>query len=106
MADSPRPLTQRASHRPLMSCIPPSKTCLSHCFADGHTSPQARPDALTWRDALDEARDALVTCAANAQHRFGNHLLPARGVRVPRSWEGAIHFRHRKPCSAASIYNP
>jgi Sulfatase-modifying factor enzyme 1 len=40
----------------------------------GHTSPQARPDALTWRSALDEARAALMTCSVNAQHRYGNHL--------------------------------
>ena len=44
------------------------------CFADGHTHPQARPEALTWGQALDAARDALVTCPANAQHRFGPHL--------------------------------
>ena len=45
-----------ASHRPLMSCIPPSKTCLSTVLQTGTQDPQTRPDALTWRDALDEGR--------------------------------------------------
>ncbi len=44
------------------------------CFEDGHHNPQARPDAQTWLNALNEAENALVTCAANSQHRYGNHL--------------------------------
>ena len=44
------------------------------CFQDGYTAPQVRPDALTWRTALDEARDALITCTINTQHRYGSHL--------------------------------
>lgn len=44
------------------------------CFEDGHRDPGARPDAGTWQAALKEAEDALVTCAANDQHRYGGHL--------------------------------
>lgn len=44
------------------------------CFVEGHSQPQARPDAQTWQTALREAEEALVTCPANDQHRYGNHL--------------------------------
>ncbi len=44
------------------------------CFEDGHTNPHARPDAKTWRRALDEAEEALITCSVNEQHCYGNHL--------------------------------
>lgn len=44
------------------------------CFEDGHQNPKSRPDALTWKQALKEAEEALVTCEKNDQHRYGNHL--------------------------------
>jgi hypothetical protein len=44
------------------------------CFEDGHLNPLLRPSAKTWEDALNEAENALVICAANNQHRYGNHL--------------------------------
>jgi WD40 repeat protein len=44
------------------------------CFEDGYNNPQARPDAQTWQSALNEAENALVTCSANDQHRYSNHL--------------------------------
>jgi hypothetical protein len=45
-----------------------------HCFEDGHDKPKARPDALTWRFALDEAEEHLITCPVSDQHRYGDHL--------------------------------
>ena len=45
-----------------------------HCFEDGHDKPKARPDALAWRFALDEAEDHLITCPVSDQHRYGDHL--------------------------------
>lgn len=45
------------------------------CFNDGHRDPLARPDAQTWAQALKEAEDTLLTCAANSQHRYGAHLM-------------------------------
>lgn len=44
------------------------------CFEDGHSQPHLRPSAQTWQAALKEAESALVTCAANNQHRYSNHL--------------------------------
>jgi tetratricopeptide (TPR) repeat protein/serine/threonine protein kinase len=44
------------------------------CFEDGHSKPQARPDAQTWMKALDEAEKALVSCGVNSEHRYGGHL--------------------------------
>jgi DNA-binding helix-hairpin-helix protein with protein kinase domain len=44
------------------------------CFENGHHTPSARPDAATWQQALHDAEVALVTCATNNQHRYGNHL--------------------------------
>lgn len=45
-----------------------------NCFEDGHDDPQARPDAQAWQNALTEAESTLVTCSANNQHQYGNHL--------------------------------
>ena len=44
------------------------------CFEDGHHTPKARPDAQAWRMALDAAKDHLITCPVNDQHRYGDHL--------------------------------
>jgi hypothetical protein len=44
------------------------------CFEDGHSNPNARPDARTWGEALKRAEAALVCCTANSQHYFGSHL--------------------------------
>lgn len=44
------------------------------CFDEGHSNPQARPDAQTWIEALKASEDSLLTCSANAQHRYGAHL--------------------------------
>ena len=44
------------------------------CFEDGHSKPQARPDAQTWMMALHEAEKDLVSCGVNSQHRYGGHL--------------------------------
>lgn len=44
------------------------------CFEDGYKKPWARPDAQTWQNALKEAEKNLLTCSANSQHLYGNHL--------------------------------
>ena len=44
------------------------------CFEDGHLNPLLRPSAQTWQAALKEAENAVITCEANNQHRYGNHL--------------------------------
>ena len=44
------------------------------CFEDGHDNPGIRPTAQAWQEALAEAEQDLVTCAANQQHKYGSHL--------------------------------
>ncbi|HEU4561460.1 MAG TPA: energy transducer TonB [Longimicrobium sp.] len=44
------------------------------CFADGHADPSARPSPAEWRNALQAAEAALVTCAKNRLHRHHPHL--------------------------------
>ncbi len=44
------------------------------CFEDGHYNPQSRPNAQTWLSALTAVEESLVTCAANPQHLYHDHL--------------------------------
>ena len=44
------------------------------CFEDGHNNPQLRPSAQAWLSAIAEAEDSLITCTANPQHRYNNHI--------------------------------
>ncbi|WP_353932262.1 tetratricopeptide repeat protein [Okeanomitos corallinicola TIOX110] len=44
------------------------------CFEDGHNNPYLRPTAQTWLSALTEAEESLITCNANSQHLYYNHL--------------------------------
>lgn len=44
------------------------------CFEDGHHNPHLRPAAQTWLSVLTTAEESLVTCTANPQHRYHNHL--------------------------------
>ncbi|MTJ55042.1 tetratricopeptide repeat protein [Anabaena sp. UHCC 0253] len=44
------------------------------CFEEGHDHPHLRPNAQTWLSALTAVEESLVTCAANPQHLYHNHL--------------------------------
>ncbi|MBD2448980.1 tetratricopeptide repeat protein [Nostoc sp. FACHB-152] len=44
------------------------------CFEAGHSNPYLRPSAQTWLSTLAEVEDALITCTANPQHLYSNHL--------------------------------
>ena len=59
---------------PIEILHPTLRQLFVRCFEDGHATPAARPDALTWQNALREAEEALVTCQVNPQHRYGEHL--------------------------------
>lgn len=59
---------------PFRNLHPRLQELFLRCFEEGHSNPQARPDAETWVTALQAAEDALVVCAVNDQHRYGNHL--------------------------------
>jgi hypothetical protein len=53
---------------------PPLQRLFQQAFVTGQFQPQYRPTAQAWADALHTAEQSLVTCAANAQHRYGHHL--------------------------------
>lgn len=44
------------------------------CFEEGYQNPHRRPDAVMWRDALQNAEASLTSCRKNSQHLFGSHL--------------------------------
>jgi WD40 repeat protein len=77
---APNGLLRRVPYRPVPAAppfyvlSPPLRELFVRCFDDGHREPQARPDARVWAETLKEAEDALLTCAANGQHRYGTHL--------------------------------
>ena len=55
--------------------LPPSlKALVVRCFGYGHKSPQTRPSAHEWRDALNGVERNLNTCPANRRHVYANHL--------------------------------
>jgi hypothetical protein len=70
----PVPYAPAAHTLPFDVLHPTVQQLFIRCFDEGHSAPQARPDALTWRNTLDAARDALSTCPSNTQHRYGSHL--------------------------------
>jgi hypothetical protein len=59
---------------PFRNLHPRLQELFLRCFEEGHSNPQARPDAETWVTALQAAEDALAECAVNDQHRYGSHL--------------------------------
>ncbi len=44
------------------------------CFHDGHHDATLRPDANSWRYAIEEMEQSLVTCSMNGQHAYPGHL--------------------------------
>lgn len=60
---------------PPFELLPPRlRDLFVQCFNLGHTEPERRPAAAVWQAALLEAEASLTACAANPQHRYGNHL--------------------------------
>jgi Protein kinase domain len=68
------PFRPKPSAPPFEILHPTLQQLFRHCFEDGYDQPKARPDALAWRSALDEAEDHLITCPVSDQHRYGGHL--------------------------------
>jgi formylglycine-generating enzyme required for sulfatase activity len=111
----PVPYAPAANALPFDVLHPTVQHLFLRCFDDGHSAPQARPDALTWRNTLDAARDALTTCTSNAQHRYGSHLQAcpwcertARlGGRDPFPSQEAVRRRdHLRPVTPARVQAP
>jgi WD40 repeat protein/serine/threonine protein kinase len=59
---------------PLGLLTPQLRQLFIRCFISGFHTPQARPSAATWQEALKEAEVSLQGCARNSQHLFGKHL--------------------------------
>jgi DNA-binding helix-hairpin-helix protein with protein kinase domain len=53
---------------------PPVQELLTQCFEEGHETPSRRPDAATWRQALDEAEGMLQECSRRSRHRYPRGL--------------------------------
>lgn len=82
---------------------PELRQLFQQCFIGGHQQPRARPDAQTWKKALERAERDLIVCVRNTSHYYGRHLkicpwcerhrrigfesfpgVPAQGRRQPR----------------------
>ncbi len=70
----PTPFTPMPLAPPIDMLHPTLRALFTRCFEEGHANPDLRPDAATWANALMQAEEALITCALNAQHRYGKHL--------------------------------
>jgi len=44
------------------------------CFVNGHEYPNQRPSPKMWREILDNAENALVTCSRDDSHVYSSHL--------------------------------
>ena len=72
--DAPRGVTP-PPYAPPFSVVPAAlRTLFTRAFVDGHSDPDARPDAREWADALGAA--ALKTCPANPNHAFSGRACP------------------------------
>lgn len=62
-------------HAPPWEVLPPSvQVLMRRCFEDGHAKPSARPGAIEWQRALQEAEQELKICPVNGQHHFHRGL--------------------------------
>ena len=50
------------------------QTLFLRCFEEGYQHPHRRPDAVMWRNALQDAESSLTSCQVNSQHLFSSHL--------------------------------
>jgi hypothetical protein len=90
------PFRPKPSAPPFGILHPTLQQLFRHCFEDGHYQPKARPDALTWRFALDEAEDHLITCPISDQHRYGDHLSACPWCKRARQLGGYDPFPSRQ----------
>lgn len=110
----PGPFCPAAIAPPFELLDPGLQQLFLRCFEDGHAHPSARPDALTWQNALADAERSLVTCKSNAQHRHGRHLSECPwcertkllGGRDPFPGSFASDARPVRRVAAASLLPP
>jgi hypothetical protein len=100
---------------PLNILYPLLQHLFVRCFEEGFHNPAARPGALAWQNALEEAEASLVTCAANPQHRYAKHSASCPwcerkkllGGRDPfPSTEGVQRGEHLQPRPGVSRHRP
>lgn len=65
------------------------------CFNDGHHDPTLRPDANSWRYAIEEFEQSLVTCSINGQHAYPNHLAECPWCQRAKALGGRDPFPSR-----------
>ena len=58
---------------PYETLHPELRRLFNECFVDGYRDPQLRPDAKSWRRALNDSEKALTECQANRRHWYFNH---------------------------------
>ncbi len=74
-AGHPRvPYAPAPSAPPYQLLFPGLRDLFQRCFLDGHFRPSLRPDPQSWQWMIEEAESHLVSCWANAQHVYGDHL--------------------------------
>jgi serine/threonine protein kinase len=103
---------RRVPYRPALTAPPfeilhPAlRKLFVRCFKGGRKKPRARPDAQVWKNALNDAEDALITCSVNDQHLYGGHLKTCPwcersaqlGGRDPfPSWQSVQSGEHLQP---------
>lgn len=72
--NGPHPYSPGKHTLPFAVLAPTLQTLFRRCFEEGYQHPHRRPDAVMWRDALQDAERALTSCQINSHHLFGSHL--------------------------------
>ena len=88
---------------PFGAVAPTLRDMFVRAFVDGHRDPSVRPTAQAWSGALREAEAALVTCAANEQHRFGPHLDACPWCERARQLGGRDPFPSRAAAAGRAV---
>jgi DNA-binding helix-hairpin-helix protein with protein kinase domain len=73
-SDSRLPYAPKPTAPPFALLAPGLRNLFLRCFQDGHFRPRLRPDPQSWQWLLEEAELHLLTCWANGQHVYGDHL--------------------------------
>lgn len=80
-------LVQPPPNAPAITHLHPGlQDAFRRTFVDGHRAPDRRVAAQEWKKLLQEAEDALVTCANDHSHLYTRHLrhCPACGPVAPQ----------------------
>jgi len=82
---------------PRFDFLPPAvRVLFTRCFVEGRALPSIRPEARQWQLALEEAEQSLLSCSANEQHRYSNHLSSCPWCQRKRLLGGLDPFPSRE----------